>query len=99
MDIETIKERDMTLLSRKRVSMMLTNDGATPSRLEILKAVSKKCHTPEDLCVIKHMYPQFGNKKTKIIVNIYQDKAKMEMFEHKNLLIKHRPKVAEAKTE
>jgi ribosomal protein S24E len=99
MELHTLKERDMGLLSRKRVSIMVDNDKATPSRLELLKLISKKYSTPEEQVVIRHMYPQFGNKKTKVIVHLYHDKSKMSMFEDTRLINKHKPKQAEAKKE
>ncbi len=92
MELHTIKEKDMGILSRKRVTLMADADNSTPSRLDILKAVAKKFNVGEDLVVIKYIYPQFGKKKAKIIVHIYQDKDKILIFEHKNLLAKHKPK-------
>ena len=96
MELHTLKEKEMSLLSRKRVTLMIDNDGATPSRLELLKAVAKKFNISQDLVVIKHIYPQFGRKKSKLIVHIYDDKEKLKIFELKNLLEKHKEKPKEA---
>lgn len=90
MKFEILKERDMKLLSRKRVSLMIDNKGATPSRLELLEGLAEKFKTKPELIVIKHIYSQYGKRKTKLIVNIYKDKKKMELFEHEDLLKKHR---------
>jgi ribosomal protein S24E len=90
MDFKLLKERDMKLLSRKRLTLMIENREATPSRKDLIKAIAEKYKTKEDLVIIKHIYPQFGQNKTKLIVHLYQDKDKMNMFEHKNLLKKHR---------
>ena len=90
MEFERLKERDMKLLSRKRVTLMINNEGATPSRLELLEGLAEKFKTKEDLIVIKHIYSQYGKRKTKLIVNIYKDKKKMKLFEHEDLLKKHR---------
>jgi ribosomal protein S24E len=92
MELHTIKEKDMGLLSRKRVSIMVDNDGATPSRLELLKLIAKKHNVPEEQIVIRHIYPQFGKKKTKVFAHLYNDKTKMAMFEHSDLINKHKPK-------
>lgn len=94
MELHTLKEKETELLSRKRVTITLENEGSTPSRLDLLKAVAKKYNVKEDLVVIKHIYSQFGAKTTKLIVHIYQDKDKMALFEHKNLLGKHKAKEA-----
>ncbi len=90
MEFEILKEKDMKLLSRKRITLMINNEGATPSRLDLLDAVAEKFKTKPELVVIKHIYSQYGKRKTKLIVNIYKDKKKMELFEHEDLLKKHR---------
>jgi len=93
--MEVIKEREMKLLSRKRVVLMVDHDGSTPSRLELVKEVAKKFKVKEDLVIIKHVYQQFGKNKTKLIVHIYNDKKKKNTFEHKSLLKKHEEKPVE----
>jgi ribosomal protein S24E len=95
--MEILKEKEMKLLSRKRAVIAVENKGATPSRLHLLKEVAKHYKVSEDLIVIKHIYPQFGKNKTKVMINIYEDKAKLEFFEHANLLKRHKPKVEEKK--
>ena len=92
MELHTLKEKDMKLLSRKRVSLEMDNEGATPSRIELVKAIAKKFNVSEELIVIKHIYSQFGKKKTKIIAHIYPDKDKVKMFESQGLIGKHKPK-------
>lgn len=74
---------------------MLDNVKETPSRLDVVKDIAKHFKTKENLVVIKHMYPQFGAQQTKLIVHIYGDKDKMNLFEHKNLLKKHQEPKAE----
>ncbi|MFH2020321.1 MAG: hypothetical protein ABIJ34_02840 [archaeon] len=90
--MEILKERDMKLLSRKRVSLMMGTKG-TPARYDILKEVAKKCGAKEDHIVIKHIYSQFGKPMSKVIVHVYDDKDKIKIFEHENLLKKHVKKV------
>ena len=93
--MEVVKEREMKLLSRKRITLIRENNGATPSRQQLLTEVASQFKISEDLVVIKHIYPQFGENKTKIIVHMYTDKKKMSLFEHANLLKKHEKKVEE----
>ena len=90
MEFQTLKERDMKLLSRKRYTIMIDNKGATPSRVELVEKLAEHFKTKPELVVIKHIYSQYGKSKTKLIVNIYKDKEKMELFEHADLLKKHR---------
>jgi ribosomal protein S24E len=92
--MEIIKEKDMKLLSRKRVILMRDNKGATPSRQELIQEVASMFKVKEDLIIIKHVYSQFGENRTKIIVHIYNDKKKMGLFEHSSLLKKHEKKAS-----
>ncbi len=96
--MEVIKEKDMKLLSRKRVTLIRDNKGATPSRQQLISEVASQFKVKEELVIIKHVYSQFGENKTKLIVHIYNDKDKMKLFEHANLLKKHEKK-AEPKKE
>jgi len=89
MELKVLKEKDMKLLSRKRVSLMLENQKSTPSRKILIPEVAKKFKVKGKDVIIKHIYPQFGNSNVKIIANIYEDEKKKGMFEHKNLLTKH----------
>jgi ribosomal protein S24E len=99
MELHTIKEKDMKLLSRKRVVLMLDSGGATPSRKQLIKELAKKYKVSEEVVVIRHVYPQFGSKNAKLIVHIYDDKEKKAMFEHQNLLKKHAPEAKPAEAE
>ena len=96
--MELIKENEMKLLSRKRLTLMRENKGATPSRQDLIKEIAKQFNVKEELVIIKHVYSQFGENKTKVIAHIYSDKNKMKFFEHTNLLKKHEKK-AEAPKE
>ena len=97
--MELIKENEMKLLSRKRLTLMRENKGATPSRQDLIKEVAKQFNAKEDLIIIKHVYSQFGEDKTKVIVHVYSDKNKMKFFEHANLLKKHEKKAEAPKEE
>lgn len=98
MELNILKEKEMRLVSRKRITLEIDNKGSTPSRQEILEEIGKKFNIPKDLIIIKHIYPQFGNRKTKVIVHIYQNKEKMNMFELKQLINKHKPKETKVET-
>jgi len=95
MDIEILKERDMPLLSRKRYTLQATFKGPTPTRAEILAAVSKKVKSEPGLTVVKHIYNKFGIEKAKVIAHAYTKKEDMEKYENKVLLEKHMEKKKE----
>jgi ribosomal protein S24E len=86
MELHTIKEKDMKLLSRKRVTLDVESSGATPPRVELIRAIAHKFNIKEDLVVIRHIYPQFGKTNAKVIVHLYDDPKKKEMFELGNRL-------------
>ncbi|MBN1502480.1 hypothetical protein JW930_02970 [Candidatus Woesearchaeota archaeon] len=92
MELEVIKEKELPLLSRRRVSLWLNHKGPTASRNQLIKQIADKFKVEPELIIIKHIYPQFGTERTKVIVHIYKDNGKIEFFEHKNLVAKHRAK-------
>ena len=63
--MEELKLRDMKLLSRKRVVLMIENQGPTPSRSELVSDIAKKYKTKPELVVIKHVYPHI------ILINMH----------------------------
>jgi len=88
--MEILKEKHMKLLSRKRVSLLIDTTNSTPKRTDLIKDIAKKFNVKPELVVIKHIYPQFGRQKVKIIAHLYEDEKKMKKFEHENLLKKHK---------
>jgi ribosomal protein S24E len=97
--LSIVKEKEYPLLSRNRITFMWEAEGPTPSRIELLKEIAKMSKAKEDLVVIRHIYPQVGNSKAKIIAHIYTDKKKLEFFENKSLVAKHTPKEKKKKEE
>ena len=92
MELKITKEKDMGLLSRKRLTFSVSGTGATPSRQSLVAEIAKKTKVPEDQVVVLHIYPQFGSTDPKVIAHIYQDKKKLEMFEGACVIKKHQPK-------
>ena len=99
MELQIKKQRETPLLSRNRVTLMMEYEGATPSRLEFRKMVSKQLKAPEDLVIIKHIYTRFGQSKAKVIAHVYNDKKDMEKIEEEYLLKKHQKEKAEGAKE
>ncbi|PIN80238.1 hypothetical protein COV16_01205 [Candidatus Woesearchaeota archaeon CG10_big_fil_rev_8_21_14_0_10_34_8] len=92
MDVEVVKQKKLPLLNRERVTGFVHFDSATPSRLDIKKAVAKKINAKEDFTVIRHVYQRFGERKAKIIAHIYEDASMMKKLEPENLMKKHTKK-------
>ena len=95
MKLELLKEKEVPILSRKRYIYVLEAEGATPSRLDFLKDIAKKLNVDEKLIVIKHVYPQYGSKNAKVIVNVYKKEEDLKKFEHESLIKRHHKKTKE----
>lgn len=73
MQMNIVKEKETPLLSRKRVTLEIDYNGATPSSNDIVKELSKKLKSKEDLVEIRHIYKKFGKSKSKVIAHIYEN--------------------------
>ena len=71
MKLEIQKDWDNPLLSRRRVTLLVEYDGATPSRAVIRKEVAKKVGAEESLITIRHVYSRFGRQKAKVVAHVY----------------------------
>lgn len=89
MKLDVQKERDTPLLARTRFTLSAEYSGATPSRRDFLKEVSKKLKSNEKLTVIRHVYSKFGRQKAKIIVHVYDTADAMNKLEGEGLIKKH----------
>lgn len=94
MKLEILKERTTPLLSRRRVTALVSFEGATPSRNDLKKAVAKKVDSTENLVIIKHVYPRFGNPEAKIIAHVYGSEEEKRNVEKEYILKKHVAKEA-----
>ena len=97
MDLKIIETKEQPLLSRKEILAEASFEGATPSRKEIAKELSKKVGNKEELLVIKNVYSAYGFKKAEIAAYVYQDKGTMEKYELNHLLKRGKSKEAEKK--
>ncbi len=97
MELNIVKEVDMPLLSRKRISLELTSDKETPSRKSLLTKIADKTNTKPELVIVKHIYTKYGSRKSKIIAHVYTNKSDMEQIEEKYLVKKN--SLEEPKTE
>ncbi len=83
--MKKLEEKDVPLLSRKRIIYEVEHTGAaTPKKEDIKKRVAQDLRVDEGLIIIRHIYPHFGVEKAKVIVNVYKDKKDLEKFEKIN---------------
>ncbi len=75
MEVEILKEKEVSLLERKRVNAMVTFDGgATPSILEFKAVLAKQLNVDPKLIAIRHVYQKYGFTKAKVIAHIYKNR-------------------------
>ncbi|MFQ5475039.1 MAG: 30S ribosomal protein S24e [Candidatus Nanoarchaeia archaeon] len=96
MELKIKKERETPLLSRKRVTAMISFKGATPARKELRAVVAKKLKADEKLTIIKHVYQRYGQNAAKVIAHVYSKEEDMKAVEQDYLLKKHVEKEAPA---
>jgi small subunit ribosomal protein S24e len=73
MDFEFIKEEENKLLNRTELDFVLTYDGATPSRKEILGKLCALRNVKPELCVLGSMKTEFGKQEIAGQARVYQD--------------------------
>ena len=97
MDLQIIKETEIPLLSRKRVTLEYSSqNNKTPVRKQLVKDIAKKLKAKEDTVAIRHIYTKFGNSISKVIAHIYKDNTLMNQYESKILMKKQAVEKAKA---
>ena len=82
MKFDILKQVEMPLLGRTRVTLTLEHTGSrTPSVDEATKAVAAQMKAPAENLVVRHIYPLYGQRTSKIIVHLYKDKETKERLE------------------
>jgi small subunit ribosomal protein S24e len=93
MNMEIIKQNDVPLLDRKRVTIKVTFSGkSTPTNVVIRKDVAKVLKVEPKLVVIRHIYQKYGNTEAKIIAHVYNSVEKLKVFEGEKAMLKEEPK-------
>jgi ribosomal protein S24E len=81
MELKLLKQEDKPLLSRKKVNVAATFDSSTPSKKEVLTALSTLLKTKEELITLKHIYNEYGFRKAEIIAHVYQNEEDLKKVE------------------
>jgi len=85
MKFNLLKEKEMGLLNRKRVTFLAEfPESGTPSNDAIIAEISKKLKVDEEVITIQHIYQKFGKREAKIISHIYKSKEDKEKIEKIN---------------
>jgi ribosomal protein S24E len=98
MEFEIIKEKDMPLLARKRITLNATfQSQATPSAATVRTELAKKMKVKENLVAIRHIYQHFGGGNAKVIAHVYKNLEDLKALEKKKAVMEE--KKEEAKPE
>jgi len=88
MELEIIKQKDMPLLGRKRVSLWAHFENLpTPSASSIRAGLAKKLKVKEKLVAIRHVYQHFGGGRAKVIAHIYNKFEDLKSLEKKKVVM------------
>ena len=82
MEFNIKEKKENSLLSRIELSIEIKHFGtANPSYANIAKEIANQLKTKEDLIVIKHVYPAFGEGKSDVTAYVYKNKEALEKTE------------------
>jgi len=82
--MKLIKEKEMPLLSRKRLTLEMEHAGSsTPKKEGVRELVAKLAKTKPELVTIRHIYTRFGIGKSKVIAHVYQNEDELKILEKK----------------
>jgi small subunit ribosomal protein S24e len=83
MEIKIESTIENKLLDRKELEVFVHFDGATPARSEIKSAISGKIGANPDFVVLRDVANEFGLKRVKVSVHVYENADKLKTNEPK----------------
>ena len=86
MDFEFTRDEYNGLLKRRELNFVLTFEGATPSRRQILGKLCALQNVPESCVVLDTLKTSFGKQELNGQARIYQDAETMKMTEPSHLI-------------
>ncbi len=82
MSLTILKQSEMPLLKRRRVTFEYAHQGeATPKKAMIKEEVAKALKAAPELLNVRHIYTHYGNNVSKIIVHVYEDVKHLALLE------------------
>ncbi len=71
MEITIVKDVQNPLLERREIEAIVSFQGATPSRKEILAELSKKLKVDDTHIEVDKIYQRFGKQEAKVIAFVF----------------------------
>jgi small subunit ribosomal protein S24e len=97
MEIKIDSTKENKLLDRKEIEASVHFDGATPPRSEIKSGICGKIGANPDLVVLREVKNEFGIKRVRVSVHVYEDAELMKNTEPEYII--KREGFAQEKTE
>ena len=95
MEIEIIQDTRNELLSRRELRFVLTHDGPTPSRKEIVGKICAMNNVAEALSVLDSLSTSYGMMQAAGMLRIYDTEEAKNRAEPEHLILRGQPKPAE----
>jgi ribosomal protein S24E len=85
MELKVTKETKQPLLKRVHVQAELAFAGkATPSNVDVAKAVAERMATKADAVAVRHIYTDFGKNAAAVEAYVYESKDLLDKTEAKH---------------
>jgi len=90
--IINIKRNKEPILWREQIEAEIESLGATPNYGTITAELSRELNVPIENLRIKHAYPMYGKRITRVIANLYNDPETLALIEDKKKKAKKKSK-------
>ena len=82
-----VSQRENKVIQRREAVLRIEHRGrGTPSRQDVIEAVSKLLGVDKSLVVVRRIETEYGRDASRAWVHIYSDRSVLERFEPKHLL-------------
>lgn len=81
MEIEITKKDSKPLLKRTEVTGRIGFEGATPSRKEVVAAVSKAMNAKKDVIIVRKVTMKYGEQAAELLAYVYDNRKSLEALE------------------
>jgi small subunit ribosomal protein S24e len=89
MELTIQSENEMEILSRKDYVFRIAFEGATPSRADILKAITANLKSKRELTIVREIDSVFGEPSCTVVTSVYKDDAALQTYEPEYVRLKH----------
>lgn len=96
MSVEIRSDRELKLLHRRDLELVLKHEGDQPTRKEAVDIISKHLKAPANSIAIVKMAASADERAVQIHCHMYDNEERMKLVERKHVLARASPKPKEA---